>query len=72
VDAVLEMLVDDRINDDVDTVVIDENGKTIVLGALLKSSTIDTYIAAVVELHRLQYSASSNKEPVTGLFADRT
>lgn len=34
------------------------------LGALLKSGTIDTYIAAVSELHRSQYSASSDKEPI--------
>jgi hypothetical protein len=63
VDAVPEMLADDRI-DDADTAVIDEDGEAVVLGALLKSGTIDTYIAAVAELHRSQYSASSNKEPI--------
>jgi hypothetical protein len=63
VDAVLDMLVDDRI-DDANTVMIDEDGKAVVLGALLKSSTINTYIAAVAELHRSQYSTSFNKEPI--------
>jgi hypothetical protein len=63
VDAVLEMLVDDRI-DDVDTVVIDKDSKAVMLGVLLKSGTIDTYIVAVVELYRSQYSVGSNKEPI--------
>ena len=62
-DAVLEMLANDHI-DNADTAVIDEDGEVVVLGALLKSSTIDTYIATVAELHRSQYSASSNKEPI--------
>jgi hypothetical protein len=57
------MLADDRIGDD-DTAVIDEDGEAAVPGALLKSGTIDTYIAAVAELHRSQYSAGSNKEPI--------
>jgi hypothetical protein len=63
VDAVPEMLADDRV-DDADAVVIDEDGEAVVPGALLKSGTIDTYIAAVAELHRSQYSAGSNKEPI--------
>jgi len=62
-DAVLDMLADDHV-DDTDAVVVDEDSEAVVLGALLKSSTIDTYIAAVAELHQSQYSASSNKEPI--------
>jgi hypothetical protein len=58
------MLADDRISGDDDTVVIDEDGEAAVPGALLKSGTIDTYIAAVAELHRSQYSAGSHKEPI--------
>jgi hypothetical protein len=37
---------------------IDNNSDFIVPGALLKSSTVDSYVAAVTKLHKVQYSTS--------------
>jgi hypothetical protein len=63
VDAVLDMLADDHVNN-ANAVVVDEDGDVVVLEVLLKSSIIDTYIVAIVELYRSQYSTSFNKEPI--------
>jgi hypothetical protein len=39
-----------------DLVEIDNNGDVVVPRALLKSGTVDSYVAAVTELHKIQYS----------------
>jgi hypothetical protein len=53
-DAVPDMLADDQLST-VDLVEIDNDGDVVVPRALLKSSTIDSYVAAVTELHKVQY-----------------
>ena len=57
------MLADDRI-DDLDKVVVDAVDEDSMLGTLMKSGTIDLYVAAVAELHKIQYTTGSNKEPI--------
>ena len=54
-EAVPDMLADDQL-DAADSVEIDDNGEVIIPGALLKSGTVDSYVAAVAELHKVQYS----------------
>ncbi len=62
-EAVPDMLADDRLYAD-DLVEIDDDGDVVVLGALLKSGTIDTYVAAVAELYKIQYSTGLPVQPV--------
>jgi hypothetical protein len=62
-EAVPEMLADDRIND-LDKVVVDAVDEDSMPGTLMKSGTIDLYVAAVAELHKIQYTTGSNKEPI--------
>jgi hypothetical protein len=55
-EAVLEMLADDHINNDldkVDEVVVDTVDKDSMLGTFIKSGTIDLYITAVAELYKI-------------------
>ena len=54
-EAVPDMLTDDQL-DAADLVEIDNDGDVVVPGALLKSGTVDSYVAAVTELHKVQYS----------------
>jgi hypothetical protein len=54
-EAVPDMLADDQL-DAADLVEIDNDGDVVVPGALLKSGTVDSYVAAVTELHKVQYS----------------
>jgi hypothetical protein len=54
-EAVPDMLADDQL-DAADLVEVDDDGDVVVPGALLKSGTVDSYVAAVTELHKVQYS----------------
>jgi hypothetical protein len=54
-EAVPDMLADDQLNA-ADSVEIDNDDNVIVPGALFKSGTVDSYVAAVTELHKVQYS----------------
>jgi hypothetical protein len=51
-EAVLDMLADDCIND-IDKVVVDAVDEDGLPGTLLKSGTIDVYVVAVAELHKI-------------------
>jgi hypothetical protein len=46
------MLADDQL-DAADLVKVDDDGDVVVPRALLKSSTVDSYVAAVTELHKV-------------------
>jgi hypothetical protein len=54
-EAVPDMLADNQLNAS-DLVEINNNGDVIVPRALFKSSTVNSYVAAMTELHKVQYS----------------
>ena len=63
-EAVPDMLADDW-RFAAESIDIDNNnGNVDVPGALLKAGTVDTYVAAVAELHKVQYSTGLPVQPV--------